>query len=174
MLSSYLRATLGHSYLTACKGKGPSKWWNKGKNCGFIEKGELALKCCAIVPPVTTKNFNTEDMIFFSAPAYIYSNDMHQGTVTRMHQEKLSLHNIMAFSKIMVITCMLSDRKPNKTTVYYLTSFESREFLCMLSQGHRCPLQKQNDLVTSPQKKVCKLKYSVMLIHHSMDKTHYK
>lgn len=77
MLSSYLRATLGHSYLTACKGKGPSKWWNKGKNCGFIEKGELALKCCAIVPPVTTKNFNTEDMIFFSAPAYIYSNDMH-------------------------------------------------------------------------------------------------
>lgn len=63
MLSSYLQATLGPSYLTACKGKGPGKRWNEGKNCGFIDKGEFALKCCAVVTLV--KNFNTEDMTIY-------------------------------------------------------------------------------------------------------------
>lgn len=63
MVSNYLWSALGHYYVTACKGRGPGKWWNKGKNCGFMEKEEFALKCCSVVTPV--QNFNAEDMTVY-------------------------------------------------------------------------------------------------------------
>lgn len=47
-MSSYLWATSGHCILlhtkeSLCTTQSPRKWWDKGKNCGFIEKEMFAL-----------------------------------------------------------------------------------------------------------------------------------
>lgn len=139
VVSSYLQTTLGHSYLTACKGKGPGNGIRERivalqRRENLLTSAVQQLPLCKILMQkryrlLLDKNYQIlTGQIFFSAMSYICSNNIHQVTVTRIHWEKLSLHKIMAFpSQIMVIICMLCDRKPNKTTVCCFYAFAGSE-----------------------------------------------
>lgn len=138
-MSSYLWAASGHCILlhtkeSLCTTQSPRKWGGQSEELWLYREGNVCIRCCAAITSV--QNFTAEDVTVyylmkqipnldnegnnFSATFYVYSYTIHQVTVTR-YITKSYLWILMSSFKIMVVICMLNDRKTNKTTVDHLT-----------------------------------------------------